>query len=1034
MKSIFLKNINRLLRLCFVSLFFFGNNLIYAADETTSVHSIQQTVLVKGTITDTNGEPIIGASILEKGTVNGVISDLDGNFSLNCPNGAELVISYLGYVTQTLKATSNMKIVLREDAQTLDEVVVVGYGTQRKKDLTGAVAQVKPNELKMVTASDPLQGLQGRAPGVSVMTDNRPGESPTMRIRGSGSISAGNDPLYVVDGFPLMNGSLSEINANDIASVEILKDASATAIYGSRGANGVVIVTTKTGAKDTKNLSVSANFGIQTPGRMIDTMSHDQFVDFINTAYTNAKGRAVYTADNPAPNIHTDWQDEIMRNSASIQDYNISIDGTAGSTQYLLSGGIFLQDGLLPNAGFDKYTFRTNLQHKFNKFLTIGSHMQFSYMEKQSAAGGSVNNGDLSSLWRAGWPTLPVYNEDGSYAVPAQNPAIAGFFSDDNRWNPVWNMQQETNTKTTNRILGDVYAEIQLMKNLTFRTNFGIDLSNARSYRYSSSQLTTSSGTGSGSNGYTKSMSRLTENILTYSNVWGDHRFSATGVYSWQNYVHESMSMNGRGFVNDETGAWDMEMADRESLTYSSTKYDNTLISFTGRTTYSYKDRYLLTATARYDGSSRFGADNKWGFFPSIGLGWRVNEEAFLANNKVITNLKLRGSYGIIGNQEIGNYKSLAQLKQKDYIYNDTFIKGFYESVGNSDLKWERTKQFDVGFDLSLWDRVHLNVDYYQKITNDLLYNVPIPSTSGFATILSNIGKVSNKGFEMAISGRILDYKDFKLDATVNITKNRNRIEELYNDVRSITVQSGMGISKYLKTGESLLAVYALKSEGIIKSEEQLAEYKKLVPTASLGDEMYADTDGDNAITAKDAVNIGDTEPDFFYGVGLNLEYKKFRLDILGQGAHDYASVGYGPGGSQGFDIGLHGYGSSFNHLMIGENQAENRQYIPSRYAYERMWSPSNPNGNFPRAGASNVYLSDRTNGSWYYFIIKSIALSYDFRSNPIKGVKGIKGLSAYVNAQNFITFANHRGYNPENGDISNPWIKTISIGFNAKF
>lgn len=987
---------------------------------------------IEGQVVDSTGEGIIGANVVIQGTTLGGITDLNGNFMITgAPDKGTLVVSFIGYQKQSLpmNGKTSFRIVLQEDSEVLSDVVVVGYGTQRKKDLTGSVIQVKPNDLKMVTTSNPLQGLQGRAPGVSVMTDNRPGESPTMRIRGSGSISASNDPLYVVDGFPLMNGSISEINANDIASIEILKDASATAIYGSRGANGVVIVTTKTGAKDTKNLSVNASFGIQTPGRLVETMSHDQFVDFINTAYTNAKGRPVYTSDSPAPNIHTDWQDEIIKNSSAVQDYNISIDGTAGSTQYLLSGGMFLQDGLLPKSGFDKYTFRSNLQHKFNKFLTIGSHMQFSYMEKESA-GGSNTTGDLSSVWRAGWPTLPIYNEDGSYAVPAQNSAISGYFSDDNKWNPVWNMQQTTNTKTTSRILGDVYAEIQIMKNLTFKTNFGIDLSNARSYNYTTSQMTNSSGTGSGGNGYTKSLSRLTENILTYSNVWNDHRFSATGVYSWQDYVYEDMSMSGKGFANDETGAWDMELADRESVSYKSTKYDNTLISFTGRFTYSFKDRYLLTATARYDGSSRFGANNKWGFFPSVGLGWRVNEEAFLADNKVITNLKLRGSYGITGNQEIGNYKSLAQLKQKQYIYNDALMKGFYETVGNPSLKWERTKQFDIGFDLSLWDRVHLNVDYYSRMTNDLLYDVPIPSTSGFATILSNIGKVSNKGFEVALSGRVLDLKDFKIDATVNITKNKNKIEELYNGVKSITVLSGLEISKYLRTGESLLSLYGLKSEGIIKTEAQLAEYQKIVPTASLGDEMYADTDGDKAITAKDVVNIGDTEPDFFYGIGLNLEYKKLRLDILGQGAHDYAAMGYNHS-----DVsGLHGYGSSSNYLLAAENQTSNRQYIPSKYAYERMWSSTNPNGNFPRAGASNVYLSDRTNSGWYYFVIKSIALSYDFGADPIKGIKGIKGLNAYINAQNFITFSNQRGYNPENGDMSNPWIKTISIGINIKF
>ena len=365
----------------------------------------QQANKVTGIVKDTNGEPIIGANVTVKGQ------------SIGTPKNAVLQITYIGYVSQEVKVSGNkeLNIILKEDTETLDEVVVVGYGTMKKTDLTGAVMQVKTNDIKSVTAGNPLQALQGRAPGVSVMTNNIPGESPTMRIRGSGSISAGNDPLYVVDGFPLMNGSISEVNANDIASIEVLKDASATAIYGSRGANGVVMITTKTGAKNAKNLSFNATYGFQMPGRLIETMNHEQFVDFINTAYTNAKGTPVYTAANPAPDIHTDWQDEIIKDSAPVQDYSISFDGTTGDTQYMVSGGMFLQNGLISSAKFDKYTFRSNIQHKFNRFLTIGSHLQYAYTE-QAKAGIGNTAGSLSSIWRSGWPTLPVKNEDGSSA------------------------------------------------------------------------------------------------------------------------------------------------------------------------------------------------------------------------------------------------------------------------------------------------------------------------------------------------------------------------------------------------------------------------------------------------------------------------------------------------------------------------------------------------------------------------------------------------------------------------------------------
>lgn len=995
----------------------------------------QQKRTVTGIVKDAHGEAIIGASVVEKGTSNGVITDYDGNFSIELANGKELVISYVGYTTQTVNVAgkSSVNITLAEDNNVLDEVVAIGYGTSKKSDLTGSVLQVKADVIKSVTAGDPLQALQGRAPGLSVMTDNRPGESPTMRIRGSGSISAGNDPLYVVDGFPLMNGSISEINANDIATIEVLKDASATAIYGSRGANGVIMITTKTGAKDSKNLSFNATYGIQMPGRKIEPMTHDQFVDFINAAYEYSKGSPVYSNSNPAPDIYTDWQDEILKSTAPVQDYNVSFDGQQGDTRYMLSAGMFSQDGLLPSAYYRKYTLHTNLEHKFNKHLTVGTHLQYGNSKKRRSDSGQ--GGGLSYIWRAGWPTLPVYNADGSYALPRDNDQISGYFSDDNRWNPLANYDEIEHYTYVSRLFGDLYAEIQILPNLKFRTNFGLDISNDRTYDYSSTKMTWGTGLGSGGNGYDKQVSQITENVLTFDDRWGDHHLTATAVYSWQKYTYENMAMTAKGFQNDETGAWDMTLGDRSTVNYNSTKYDNKLISYTGRISYSFLDRYLLTATARYDGSSRFGQNNKWGFFPSVGFGWRVSEEPFIKNIQAISNLKIRGSWGITGNQEIGNYKSLAQLVATTSVYNNGELKGFRETIGNGDLKWERTQQLDLGIDLSLWNRLNLTIDYYSRATSDLLYQVPIPSTSGFSTMLSNIGKVSNKGIEITLGGLIVDNKDFRFDASVNFSKNTNKISELYNGVEKITVTSGLGISKYLIVGDPLTAIYGLKSEGIITSQEQLEAYRKIVPTANMGEEMYADLDGDGSITAKDEYHIGNTEPDLFYGIQLGFEYKKLKLNILGQGTGNFAFTGTTMSDWTVAQSTIHGYGDNFNYLLAGENQTDNRNYIPSKYAYERMWSESNPNGTFPRAGAQNMHNSDRTNGGMRYFMIKSIALSYDFGANPFGNkLKGIKGLSATLNMQNFITFANHRGYNPENGDISNPWVKTISLGINAKF
>lgn len=609
----------------------------------TTVTGFAQNKTVSGIVVDKAGEAVIGASVLVKGTSNGTITDFDGKFTLsNVPEKGIITITYIGYEGQdiSIAGKNTLKVILAEDTETLDEVVVVGYGTQKKTDLTGSVMSVKSEDITSVTANNPVQALQGRVTGVSVVTDSRPGKSPTLRIRGNGSISAGNDPLYVVDGFPLMNGSLNEINANDIASMEVLKDASATAIYGSRGSNGVIMITTKTGAKDSKSLTLNANYGFQMPGRLVETMNHEQFVDFINSAYMNSKGITIYNDENPAPNIHTDWQRETIKSSSPVQDYSISLNGTSGDTQYMMSGGVYLQDGLLSNYDYNKYTFRTNLQHKFNNFIKLGTHMQYTYSEGGLATTTNYD-GALTELWRYGWPTLPVYREDGSYAIPNDNPAISSYFDSGIKWNAVNYYNEVKRESSVSRLFGDIYAEFQLAKGLTFKTNFGLDIANTRDYNYITSDYTLSTGTGQGGNGYSKKISRITENILTYTNTWGKHRLTATGVYSWQNYIYEDLSIDGKGFANDETGAWDISQASRETVDYGSDKYQNSLVSWTGRVSYAYNDRYLLTATARYDGSSRFGANNKWGFFPSVGLAWRASQEAFLIDNKYITNLSI---------------------------------------------------------------------------------------------------------------------------------------------------------------------------------------------------------------------------------------------------------------------------------------------------------------------------------------------------------------------------------------------------------
>ena len=977
--------------------------------------NIGQQRTVKGTVTDSNGVPLPGVTIVVKGTQQGTISDVNGNFTIDVPSDAEtLVLSFIGMQTQEVGILNKnqINVAMQEDTIGLQEVVAIGYGTMKKSDLTGSVTQVKAEDLISVSTPNPIEALQGRASGVAVINDDAsPGSSPTIRIRGSGSITAGNDPLIVVDGFPLVNDNLNDINASDIESMEILKDASSAAIYGSRGANGVILITTKQGAKGQNNLEVSGSLGISTPMRVPEMLGRDEFLQFINDAYTYSNGVPVYSSSNPAPPYDTDWQDEIISDYAQVQNYSVAFRGGKEKTTYMLSTNIYSQDGMVQASGFEKFTVRTNLDHEFKPWLSVGTHMQVGRSQRD------VRENPTGNIFRYGWPTVPVKNPDGSWYYATEDPSISSYF--EGTWNPVAEASEVTNTLTTDRVLGDIYAIITPAKNVTFKTNFGVDIANEKQYQYYTSK--SSAGIGSGSTGkgtqtYRRKTSQLTDNILTYSNTWEKHRLTATGVYSWQEYVYEDLELGGSGFANDATGANDFSLATKESISYSSNKYSNRLISWTARAAYSYAEKYLLTITGRYDGSSRFGANNKWGFFPSIGFGWRIDQEPFMQGNDLFTNLKLRTSYGVTGNQEIGNYKSLSTLSTAYYVFNGSPLLGFAETIGNPDLKWERNIQYNVGVDISLWNRLDLNFDYYTRQTTDLLYNVPIPTTSGYSSMLENIGEVKNVGLELNINARIID-TDLKWDVSGNVSSNKNEVVELYGDVEKINLGSSTGgISQYLIIGEPVNSLWARESAGIIQTQEQLTAYQKIRSSAKLGEEMYVNKNDDESINSEDYINIGTTEPEFFYGVSTSLFYKNFSLDIYGQGATGIAAQDENSG-----------------YLTFGENQIQNRNYLPTKYAYDRMWSSDNPNGTFPRPGAQEIYLSDRTNGGWHYFILKNVKVGYDF-SSQIRNLNWIKELKFYVNAQNYLTSANHRGYNPENGRVDFPYAKTMIFGIRAKF
>lgn len=1000
-----------------------------------SVMPQQQTksMHVRGVVRDASGEPLIGVSVVPSDDQKqGVITNMDGQYDITVKGGTELRFSYVGFKTQTVKVVpgGNYDIKLVEDNDMMDEVVVVGYGTMKKSDLTGSTASLRNDAITSVMAANPIEALQGKSTGVAVFTNNQPGEAPTLRIRGSASINAGTDPLYVVDGFALTDGNMNDINPADIESMEVLKDASATAIYGSRGANGVVMITTKKGSQGKHNIAVHANMGVQMRSRLIDTITGQEFIDYIN------KGNKAQGGVEPFPNGYNgqfyDWQKGVINKSAITQDYGLTLDGMNGDTRYMFSAGYYNQDGLIDAQGYEKFSLHNNLEHKFNKWFTIGSNMQLT-----SSRQNIMTNPIIPDIFRYGWPTDQPKNDDGSWNVIQHGEAFQ----------PFADMDATTNTIKSTRFIGNFFAQVNFSEHFNYKLNIGYDTKTSDQYQFLTSQsakgLQSGSTTGSGMHKWARQESRLMDNILTYSNQWGDHRMSLTGVYSWQDYKYKYTQISGN-FSNDALGAHDFSGADPASLKALSDIYSNKLISWTARGTYAYKDRYMLTATIRFDGSSRFGSDSKWGTFPSIGLAWRATEEDFLKDNKVITDLKLRTSYGVTGNQEIGNYQSLARLATSggDSNYSDgtNSIVGFYESVGNSKLKWESTNQFDAGFDLSLFNRVNINFDYYNRQTKDLLYNVPIPSTSGFTNVLSNVGKVSNYGIEIAASADVYKDKDWKITVGGNFTYNKNKIKKLYDGADRITVYdgtSGTGLARVLEVGQPVNGVYAYHSLGIIRTQEQLDEYiakmPKLQGLVGIGSEMYEDVNGDGNLSIDDTKCIGSVEPKYFYGFNVGVQWKEFKLQVYGQGAWKYASMAGSEDHYNNNSKWSIGYQNTSNYALWVDNNVKNQLGVPSKDGYHDMFDPvTNPNGCAPAVGAKGVVLSDRTNADWSYFILKNIQLSYDF-SKLIK-TDYIKSLVFNVNLQNFFTSANHIGYNPENGDVSNPYGKTVMFGVNIKF
>jgi len=984
---------------------------------------------VTGNVSDADGIPLIGASVLVKGTTTGTTTDIDGNYSIDAPEGSTLVISYVGYADQEVAvgAGRTMNLTLAEGID-LDQVVVVGYGSRKKSDITGAVSSVKSEELTAFPVLDAAQALQGRAAGVVVQSNNggEPGAPINIKIRGNTSINASSSPLIVVDGF--IGAVLPQ--PSDIESIEVLKDASATAIYGSRGSNGVVLVTTKKGRSGKLNVELNTDFSTQNTANKLDLLDADEFADYQNQIRLNQGNMNPYV-QGPA---NTDWQDEIYR-PGNTQNYLLSVSGGTDKMNFYTSGNYFNQKGIVVNSGFERVTFLTNIDAQATDKLKLGVSLFGSRGVKdgvttQSDGSVTVGNDDVISLAMRMAPDKPIFNDDGTFST---NDAIG-----DELDNPFAVATERVDETTEDDFRANVYANYDIVKGLAFKTTFGLGSeSETRGiYQPSTLQVTASAVDGRARVTNAKRTTLLSENYLTYDVDLGNSNLTLLGGYSYQKNETKANAAAGTGFLSDAFSYHALGTA-TGLLQPASSLSEVEILSQFGRLNFDYNNRLLLTATIRRDGASNFAANNKYALFPSAAIGFKVFDEDFLSNNKAISGLKLRASYGVTGNPSISPYQSLARFASL-YASSEgaTVFAITPDQPANPDLKWESSYQANFGIDFGFIDnRINLSLDYYNIDTKDLILgNNGIPEYFGFQNdeILTNLGEINNRGFEVSLNSRNIVKRNFKWSTDFNLSTNKNQVVALINDAdffgNAAPSYFSHDRSYILRVGEEVGLFWGYDYAGVYQGGDFPAGTATLEGGVA-GDPLFrdiADEDGnfDGEITEADRTTIGNPNPDFTFGFNNTFSFGGVDLGIFFQG-------------SQGGEI--------FNMTNVQLNNGDANT--------TRAYFDSAMSGEAPRVGNnSNREISSRFVEDGSYIRLKNIALGYNLPSDLIQNI-GVQNIRLAVSAQNLLTFTNYSGLDPEvnyfgasgdNNTSSNtvqgfdfgnyPTVRSVTFSLNVKF
>lgn len=972
-----------------------------------------QQITVQGVVKDQTGETVIGASVMEKGTTNGTITGIDGDFSLNMSPNGTLVVSFVGYKTQEVqvKGQKQLQVVLSEDAEMLDEVVVIGYGTMKKSDLTGAVSSIGNKDIKDSPVSNLGQAIQGKISGVQIVDAGKPGDNVSIKIRGLGSIN-NCDPLVVIDGVPTDLG-LSSLNMADVERLDVLKDASATAIYGSRGANGVVMITTKRGTEGKGKLAVSANYSFQNATNVPSLLNAAQYAELSNDMMVNSGRNPNPEWANPSElGAGTDWMDELLRTGV-MQNYTVSYSGGNEKSHYCVSGGFLDQSGIVKSVNYRRFTFQSNSDAQVLKWLKFSNNITFSADTKKS---GSYNIGDaLKAL-----PIYPVKNEDGSWSGPDGNSEWYG-----STRNPIGPTELNKSQTDGYNFLANLTAELTFTKWLKFKSTFGYDakfwfIDNfTPKYNWKPTPTEETSRYKSDN----KSFTYLWDNYFLFDHTFAEkHRVGLMAGMSAQWNTNDYLNAQKNVFMFDNVHEMDNG---EEMYAIGGNETEWALLSYMARVNYSYEDRYLLTATIRRDGSSRFGKKHRWGTFPSVSVAWRASQEKWFPKNDYINDLKVRAGYGVTGSQaSVGNYSYLASYNTSVYPFgissgNQTALVS--STLANPYIHWEEVAQTNIGFDASLFNsRVMFSFDAYLKETRDMLVKASIPITSGFedtTTTYTNAGKVRNQGIEMSLHTINLT-GELGWETNLTATYNKNKIKDLNSDVPYYINQINNSYVTMLAKDYPINVFYGYVTDGIFQNQSEVNTHA-VQPGAEPGDIRFRDLNNDGVINDSDRTVIGNPNPSWLFSMNNSLSYKGFELSVFLQGIA----------------------GNKIYNANNIDNTGMAAAYNQTTDVLKR-WQGEGTSNSMPRAvfgdPNQNTRVSDRFVENGSYLRLKNITLSYTFPKQWLQKAQ-IENARLSLSCENVATITGYSGFDPEvgiNGIDQNryPISRTFSLGLNFNF